>query len=434
MPTPDSVPSFRNERAQPENPAPFPRVGEWLWACRAGAEVDLCEELASLRVPGRAIEPGLVASEKRPQAELVFGRQGLPVQKLYEVAPLQTAAATGQAIAKAIAAPLSRELRRSFALHVFTADSEAGSRLYPLAAALEPALAAALAGEGRPRQLADGTAAHAEGGQLLQVCLLERSSKSGAGPKTVVVVAGVLPATAAPSLFPGGVQRVRRPREAPSRSAHKLAEALAWLGHGPEAGDQCVDLGAAPGGWSYVLAERRCQVMAVDLAALSPSVLRRVRHERRNAFDFVPDEPVDWVLCDMAYRPLEVAALLARWGRHRWARFLLANIKLPMKKRVEMLGRVKEILATGGWTGLRARQLYHDRDEVTIFAWRGFGMDARPGRPGQRPEPQKRPLEKRAPAPRKPGPRQPPARRQASGGGAGGSAGASSRVRRRSRK
>ena len=41
-----------------------------------------------------------------------------------------------------------------------------------------------------------------------------------------------------------------------------------------------------------------------------------------------------------------------------------------MKKKVEYLGRVKEILATGGWRDLRVRQLYHDRDEVTLFAWR----------------------------------------------------------------
>jgi hypothetical protein len=168
---------------------------------------------------------------------------------------------------------------------------------------------------------------------------------------------------------------MRRPEGAPSRSAHKLAEAFSWLVLGPEAGESCVDLGAAPGGFSQVLVERRCQVVAVDLGRLVPAVAARVRQVRMNAFHFAPDEPVDWVVCDMAYRPLEVAALLSRWGRQGWARFLLANFKLPMKKRVDVLGRVREILELGGWTGLRARQLYHDRDEVTLFAWRGPGRD-----------------------------------------------------------
>jgi 23S rRNA C2498 (ribose-2'-O)-methylase RlmM len=49
---------------------------------------------------------------------------------------------------------------------------------------------------------------------------------------------------------------------------------------------------------------------------------------------------------------------------------LVANIKLPMRKKAEHLARVREILATGGWTGVRARQLYHDRDEVTVGAFR----------------------------------------------------------------
>ena len=45
-----------------------------------------------------------------------------------------------------------------------------------------------------------------------------------------------------------------------------------------------------------------------------PGLSRRIKHVRQNAFEFVPDVPVDWLCCDLAYRPLEVAALLARWA------------------------------------------------------------------------------------------------------------------------
>ncbi|MGZ3439290.1 MAG: 23S rRNA (cytidine(2498)-2'-O)-methyltransferase RlmM, partial [Polyangia bacterium] len=91
-----------------------------------------------------------------------------------------------------------------------------------------------------------------------------------------------------------------------------------------------------------------------------------VQHIRADAFKYEPKEPVDWLFSDMAWRPLESAALLAKWARRRWARLLIANIKLPMKKKAEMLVRVREILTDGGWTNLRVRQLYHDREEVTI--------------------------------------------------------------------
>jgi 23S rRNA (cytidine2498-2'-O)-methyltransferase len=158
----------------------------------------------------------------------------------------------------------------------------------------------------------------------------------------------------------------------PSRSARKLEEALQWFGTAPGKGELCVDLGAAPGGWTYVLCGHGAKVIAVDPGALRDDIAahRAVIHKRQNAFQFEPEETCDWLFCDMAYRPLEVAALLAKWGRNRWARLLVANIKLPMTKKAEIVMRVKEILEAGaGWKNVRAKQLYHDRDEVTLCGY-----------------------------------------------------------------
>jgi 23S rRNA (cytidine2498-2'-O)-methyltransferase len=77
---------------------------------------------------------------------------------------------------------------------------------------------------------------------------------------------------------------------------------------------------------------------------------------------------VDWLLCDMAWRPLEVAALLARWARAQWALHLVCNLKLPMRDKVQTLAQARKLLEEGGWKALRLRQLYHDRDEVTVVA------------------------------------------------------------------
>jgi 23S rRNA (cytidine2498-2'-O)-methyltransferase len=159
---------------------------------------------------------------------------------------------------------------------------------------------------------------------------------------------------------------------APSRASMKLVEALAWLDRSPEPGDLCVDLGAAPGGWSWVLLEQRARVIAVDPAKLDRSLVGRkgLIHAQGDAFRFNPEEPADWLFCDLAWRPLEAAGLLAKWARRAWARLLVANIKLPMRKKAEYLFRVRDILEDGGWTSLRVRQLYHDRDEVTFGAVR----------------------------------------------------------------
>jgi 23S rRNA (cytidine2498-2'-O)-methyltransferase len=153
----------------------------------------------------------------------------------------------------------------------------------------------------------------------------------------------------------------------------KLEEALDALGHEPGRGELCVDLGAAPGGWTQQLVSRGARVVAVDPGRLMPSLAahRLVRHVLGSAFQFEPEEPADWLFCDMAWRPLEVAQLLGKWGRRGWAHQLVANIKLPMNDKNPILFRVRRTLEEGGWRNIQLRQLYHDRDEVTVTAHRG---------------------------------------------------------------
>jgi 23S rRNA (cytidine2498-2'-O)-methyltransferase len=70
----------------------------------------------------------------------------------------------------------------------------------------------------------------------------------------------------------------------------------------------------------------------------------------------------------MAWRPLEVAQMLARWARQHATTLLVANFKLPMKRKVEMVQQIRTTLEKGGYSAVRTRQLYHDRDEITVTA------------------------------------------------------------------
>ena len=58
----------------------------------------------------------------------------------------------------------------------------------------------------------------------------------------------------------------------PSRAYLKLWEALTRLGEHPVAGEACLDLGASPGGWTWVLAQLGADVTAVDKVALDPAI------------------------------------------------------------------------------------------------------------------------------------------------------------------
>mgnify|MGYP003338278511 CR=1 FL=1 len=58
----------------------------------------------------------------------------------------------------------------------------------------------------------------------------------------------------------------------PNRAYLKLWELFTLLGTRPKPGELCIDLGASPGGWSWVLHETGASVLAVDKAPLAPAV------------------------------------------------------------------------------------------------------------------------------------------------------------------
>ncbi len=185
-------------------------------------------------------------------------------------------------------------------------------------------------------------------------------------------------------VWPQGIPRLRVPKDAPSRSAQKLEEALETLLSDEERarwlkpGMSAVDLGAAPGGWSFILARRHVHVTAIDNGPLSETVLATglVRHLRADGFAWQPPQPVDWLVCDMVEQPRRVAARMAEWFAHGWCRRAIFNLKLPMKKRyAEVRANLADFHARCEAAGVpmqtRARQLYHDREEITVLAWTG---------------------------------------------------------------
>ena len=186
-----------------------------------------------------------------------------------------------------------------------------------------------------------------------------------------------LPGLAAP--WPMGVPRLRMPREAGSRSTLKLAEAIMGLLTEEErnvhmrAGLRAVDLGAAPGGWTWQLAHRGLHVTAIDNGPMADSVLATgmVEHLRADGFTWRPPRSVDWLVCDMVEQPSRIASLVAEWVASGRCRRALFNLKLPMKRRLEALDQCRSLIhkrvVQAGPYDLRIKHLYHDREEVTAF-------------------------------------------------------------------
>ena len=142
----------------------------------------------------------------------------------------------------------------------------------------------------------------------------------------------VLAATDCSSPFPNGEPRFVEDRQGPpSRAYLKLWEVFARLRRQPRPGERCLDLGAAPGGWTWLLARSGAEVIAVDRAPLAPETARleNVTWRQGSAFGLDPDDvgPVDWWCSDIVAYPDRLLDLVTRWLDSGRVRNLVCTVK-----------------------------------------------------------------------------------------------------------
>jgi len=170
-----------------------------------------------------------------------------------------------------------------------------------------------------------------------------------------------------------GQQRMRMDPKAPSRSYLKLEEAFTIFGHAPRANDTVVDLGAAPGGWSYSALKRGAIVTAVDNGPLKEPVRSHpsISHLKTDALKYKYHYPIpaDWLLCDILERPEIILTLLHKWLEKKWCLYFIANIKVGRDDPILLLKKIRDP-RTGLLPYCRhlyIRQAYHDREEITLM-------------------------------------------------------------------
>ena len=155
----------------------------------------------------------------------------------------------------------------------------------------------------------------------------------------------------------------------PSRAYRKLWEALAVFGAHPQPADRCVDLGAAPGGWTWALAQLGAQVVAVDKAEMAPEVaaLDGVTVRTESAFGLRPEEvgPVDWLFSDVICYPKRLLELVQRWRDAGMARRFVCTLKFQ--------GEGERDAARGfaAIEGARVVHLHHNKHELTFLLDQG---------------------------------------------------------------
>jgi 23S rRNA (cytidine2498-2'-O)-methyltransferase len=166
------------------------------------------------------------------------------------------------------------------------------------------------------------------------------------------------------SPFPNGeVRFVEDKTGPPSRAYLKLWEAFTLSRAWPVAGERVLDLGSAPGGWTWVLAQLGAEVISVDKAPLDPAVagLPNVEHRRESAFALDPDEvgEVGWLFSDVICYPERLLRLVHRWMSARPSLRFVCTLKFQGETDHATARRFASI------EGSRLRHLSHNRHELT---------------------------------------------------------------------
>lgn len=296
----------------------------------------------------------------------VFARQALPDA-------VQIKGDSVRALAEAAYAVVADVLDvapAGFVLHTFVPDPGAYAHLAGRAALLAEAIESLLHQRRRRamrRLLSDGDPL-SDDVLVVQSALVGRTSLlvSAARPRRLPHGGWDL----AP--WPAGIAPVPEDRSAPSRAYGKLEESFAWLGCAPTRGERCVDLGGAPGGWSWCALKRGAAVLAVDRAPLLPPAAGHpgLTVVRGDAFAYRPPAPVDWLLCDVICAPARTLATVERWMTEGWCRFLVATLKFKGDGGYAILPEAHRRLTALGWRHVRLKHLYRHHNEVAILATR----------------------------------------------------------------
>lgn len=149
----------------------------------------------------------------------------------------------------------------------------------------------------------------------------------------------------------------------PSRAYRKLWEALVLAGRHPQVGERCIDLGASPGGWTWVLQALGASVLAIDKAPLDAGITAlpnvEVRNESAFGLDPVAVGPVDWLFSDVICYPQRLFDLVTRWRDAGMAKHFICTIKFQGSDEHAIARSFAEI------PGSRVVHLHHNKHELT---------------------------------------------------------------------
>ncbi len=187
--------------------------------------------------------------------------------------------------------------------------------------------------------------------------------KSALGSWTLIDNNTLLASKSCSSPFPNGeIQFIENKTEPPSRAYLKLWEALTLLQKYPQKGENCLDAGSSPGGWTWVISELGANVLSVDKAPLTANLMKKKNVEfiKGSFSEITPEkyEKFDWVFSDVICYPDKLYQWAKLWVDSKKAKNIICTIKFQGDQHY---GTIKDFAAI---EGSKLVHLYNNKHEL----------------------------------------------------------------------
>ena len=115
----------------------------------------------------------------------------------------------------------------------------------------------------------------------------------------------------------------------------------------PQRGSHCVDAGACPGGWTWVLNNLGAEITAIDRSPLADFLMRepRITFMQHDAFTLTPESlgKQDWVFSDVICYPPRLFEWVERWRASGLCSKFICTIKMQGAPDFDTIRRFAEI-------------------------------------------------------------------------------------------
>lgn len=192
---------------------------------------------------------------------------------------------------------------------------------------------------------------------------LANTPKHSMGAWTLFDANTIICSTQTSSRYPlGKIEFIENKTVPPSRAYLKLWEFFTVHCPPPAAKTKVLDLGASPGGWSWVLANLDCTVISVDKAPLAENIAQsaNISFLQESAFGLDPQhiKNATWLFSDIICYPERLLTLIKKWMQESSVQNFVCTIKFQGQADFAIIDEFLKI------PNSKMVHLYHNKHEV----------------------------------------------------------------------